>query len=61
MGRPVIIVELPPRQKDDLKDLSEKTGLSMSELVRRMIDQCSFGVGLGNLIPAMSGSVRVGG
>lgn len=49
------LFNLPERQLQDYRDLSERTGLSIAEIIRRMSDYCFKETTLNILIPAMSG------
>ena len=52
---PKLLFNLPPRQHNGLKHLSSQTGLSVAELLRRMIDQCMQDGAVDRLVPPMSG------
>jgi hypothetical protein len=49
------------RQADTLELLKEQTGLTKSEIIRRMFDYCCSAEVLNTLVPAMSGHLRVEG
>lgn len=51
---------MPERQIDALRALREQTGLSVSELIRRMFDYCIRDHVFNEIVPAMSGQVSVG-
>lgn len=52
-------LQAPDRQGEALHELAEKTGLSISELVRRMVDHCSREQILNELVPSSSGYLRI--
>lgn len=52
---PKLLFNLPPRQHGGLKLLSRQTGLSVAELLRRMIDRCMQDEEVNRLVPPMSG------
>ena len=54
-----VLFKLPERQKDELRRRSEMTGLSVSELLRRMIDHCCQETVMNSLVPSMSGRQNV--
>lgn len=47
-------------QSEMLDRLTDQTGLSFSEFMRRMIDQCLQEYALNNMIPHMSGKITIG-
>lgn len=46
---------IPERQKENVKNLSERTGLTASELMRRLIDASTHPVVFNLIVPSMSG------
>ena len=50
---------MPERYKDILRVLADTTGLPESEILRRMIDFCSDHRVVDELVPTVSGSVRL--
>ncbi len=56
-----MISNVAARQQEDLRYLQRQTGLGISELVRRMLDNCLQEDSLNRLVPNMSGQIRVGG
>ena len=48
------------RQMGMLREVSEQTSLSVSEVMRRMYDHCLQPVVLNQLVPSMSGQINVG-
>ena len=51
---------LPQRHERSLRSVSNQTGLSLAELVRRFIDHCLQGDALNVIVPSMSGRLEVG-
>jgi hypothetical protein len=50
---------LPERQDNGLRSVAQQAGLSYSELLRRMVDQCLQTTTLNVIVPAMSGKIQV--
>lgn len=50
---------LPERQDAGLRSVAEQTGLSYSELLRRMVDNCLQSQTLNQLVPSMSGKIHL--
>lgn len=53
------IINHPERQKQQLLEAKEQTGLSLSELLRRMMDHCLTTGVMNELVPSMSGRLEV--
>lgn len=51
---------LTERQFENLKQLSEFTGIAVSELVRRFIDHSAQSKVLDEIIPFLSGQIKIG-
>ena len=51
---------LPEQQVKALHDLKELTGLTMTELSRRMIEHCLKEQVLNEVLPCLSGQLRLG-
>ena len=45
---------------DSLRGVADQVGMTASELLRRMLDHCLQPRVLGELVPALSGQLRVG-
>ncbi len=58
---PRLIVTMPDRQRDGLRVVSVETGLSVAEILRRMVDFCFRDEVLNQLVPCMSGQVNIRG
>lgn len=52
---------IPDQQMARLRSVSTETGITVSELMRRMYDYCLQGKVLNELVPAMSGQIQKGG
>lgn len=46
---------LPERQIGDLRDIAKRAGISVAELMRRMVEKGTSEPALNELIPGMSG------
>lgn len=56
---PRFVVTFSERQMSDLRELSTITELSMSELLRRMVDYCVRTEAMDRVVPCMSGRLQV--
>jgi hypothetical protein len=48
---------LPDRYAQELRQVAQQTGLTLTEVLRRMMDHCLQGPVLNQLVPCMSGSL----
>lgn len=53
-------VQVPDRHRDKMETLQSQTGLTLSELMRRMFDYCLQPQVLNMLVPCMSGQMQTG-
>ncbi len=57
---PRLVVTMPDRHRNGLREMSDQTELSVSELLRRMVDHCFQPAVTNDMLPCMSGRITIG-